>query len=1770
MRRLIALTLLLFSPLAAAHESVWTMDALEPSSIVQGCVNAITGDYVESSEDLAVRSIAPLSIRRSLVSSDTTGYRFANGAMIYEREAQWINANIHGHGRHPNTCCIKMHHPSGGRLLYLPTSQPHQRWVLCTDKSFCNTGCGELSGRTNPMGTSITLERAPSRLVMKRPDGEEATYDFGHISDEKRFYTESSQYGNLTERQFPSGIHLSYASDAITARSPTGKELGSIEFERTDEGHDRSVHIRASDGQELTYSIVQAAPSVRQINAIEPKGLPWTKYSYVGDFLGDYLDHDARRPTKIERPEGRYLELTYYSESGNDVDGTTYDYRPRRLKSKQIVAHPNVGRVKEIWAPVGKGGERTCVADFRYGYEFHNRGRAEHTSGWTKVFDAGGNWTDYHYDCGRRLTRLAHHAKDGSLLAMVGFTYNYEKPGRGNLVRKVAFDEKQRPLVVKTYEYDRRGNVVREHLWGNLTGECDEQLDLHFINMQHQMRHLPPSVRERVGHLVDCYTIHQRYPPDVDGYHNSFDNRIREREEFGRREVSAYLGETDLVTARLTYCGDTIARREFFKYDDDHFLCTKIIDDGEALEADDLSGVMVRLITRIEPRLEGPAIGFPARVEERYWDSEAQTEQLLSAVEYQYDERNLVTEERHFDALGSERFVIHKQYDEAGRLISQNDPSGGLYEWGYDACGNLTMERTPSATLHHSYDAADRRVRTDWEDRSHYYHYDSLNHCVREVDWLGRETKRRFDALGRLVWQEDPMGGRRLFSYDALGRCTQEVDELGGQTRRTFTSRGQPIEVTYPDGTSERHTYDLKGREVRFIDRQGRVHLKEYDPLDRLLRLEIQGGELSKVWSYTYKGDLLIEEIDPTGLVTTYEYDGAGRLICERSGESWTGYRYDAAGHQHETHHSGLSLSRRSYDLLDRVVEELCLEPDGVKVRRCSSYKYDAAGNQIFESDGSVVCERDYDRYHRPISIRDGAGETTIEYGPQTSMATDAEGRRTSELLDGLDRVVRTERFSRDGELVSQVAYQYDPLGNVILEDHDGFVIERQYDGGGRLKELAEPGDKVTAYDYDQYGRLACKVLPDGSTIEYAYDGLGRLLSEGSKSYGYDLGDRVIWATDGDSRVERDYDREGRLVRESQGERSLTYAYDGLGRQTLMTLPDGSSVAYLYDAADLREVRRLDRSGRQRYRHRFERYDLGGQLLQERLGCGHRYAASWDGAGRLSSYMGPHYEATLSYDGVSNLVSLEENGVERLFAYDARSQLLSEPSHNYGYDLRCNRTEFDGAVWRVNESDRLLSDASTTLDYDDLGHLRAYGRVRCCYDQWGRLISFQDGGARWEYGYDAFDRRVFKRGPDGEESYLWDGFEELGQFEGEDLTWVRLPGVAVERGSEIYFPVMGHRGDVVALFSSVGEVVGTYSYGAFGEEESSGLVTPWRFQDKRVDEESGLIYFGRRYYAPWWGRWTTPDPIGFEDGPNLYAYVSNAPWMVVDLYGENAFTICPGFSSPMFAQPDGKIQTLGRHGMVGVAHGFTNIGVGCFEMGDRLWAGTKGRLTGVPADTSALDRGWGQVHRGVDRFFGQTFGVNVDNEYYRAVPNGVSLGADLVALWVTGRGLSCKTMQFVDRLPLYASAASDWIFARGAALGAARSARAAEAVIAAPKAVATPGWAVPRINRVFGPSMEGNPYLGPHDFIYKEGAWRHLFSRKSKGYNAGFLERPFMRSTQFLEELMRARAPVPDKYVRGALRWDVPGSLNGRCGSWELSLHPEERYIIHYNFIGKK
>jgi RHS repeat-associated protein len=80
-----------------------------------------------------------------------------------------------------------------------------------------------------------------------------------------------------------------------------------------------------------------------------------------------------------------------------------------------------------------------------------------------------------------------------------------------------------------------------------------------------------------------------------------------------------------------------------------------------------------------------------------------------------------------------------------------------------------------------------------------------------------------------------------------------------------------------------------------------------------------------------------------------------------------------------------------------------------------------------------------------------------------------------------------------------------------------------------------------------------------------------------------------------------------------------------------------------------------------------------------------------------------------------------------------------------------------------------------------------------------------------------------------------------------------------------------------------GQTVARYDYDAFGNgitntaPELGEDVCPFGFSTKLTDGETGVVYYGFRYYAPEMGRWLSRDPIEEGGGLNLYGMVGNDP-----------------------------------------------------------------------------------------------------------------------------------------------------------------------------------------------------------------------------------------------------------------------------------------------------
>jgi RHS repeat-associated protein len=107
-------------------------------------------------------------------------------------------------------------------------------------------------------------------------------------------------------------------------------------------------------------------------------------------------------------------------------------------------------------------------------------------------------------------------------------------------------------------------------------------------------------------------------------------------------------------------------------------------------------------------------------------------------------------------------------------------------------------------------------------------------------------------------------------------------------------------------------------------------------------------------------------------------------------------------------------------------------------------------------------------------------------------------------------------------------------------------------------------------------------------------------------------------------------------------------------------------------------------------------------------------------------------------------------------------------------------------------------------------------------------------------------------------------------------------------------------------------------YRPFGEIVSitGSASNNLRFPGQYFLIESGLHYNWHRHYDPTTGRYLQPDPMGFVDGPSLYAYAKSSPSMKIDPDGQQVRIPFPGVSFPgMPPQTDRKIDEQVWKGM---------------------------------------------------------------------------------------------------------------------------------------------------------------------------------------------------------------------------------------------------------------
>lgn len=1238
--------------------------------------------------------------------------------------------------------------------------------------------------------------------------------------------------------------------------------------------------ITVPDGRVWRYDFYQEQPGLLQ-KFTRPDGF---------SCCYRYRDHPTNSKEKLiiarEEPEGRYL-LTEYYEDG-----------------------PACGKVKLQKAPLGHDHTPIIMHHFVYG------------EGYTEVYDALNKKVIYRYSQAGRLTAIEQY--DDQEVPYRTERFFWDDALKPHLISRALSDAQNNVTICRTFAYDSEDHLTKETLYGNLSGTNNTPIILD-------------------SHGLPCLKGIEHYSIQYE-YLNSL--LVRKTDDNGCVTRFLYHPHNQKLIAKLTGEGDRIFIRHFYSYDENGVLVEALMDDGVSVERNDLRNITERHIKKYTLNSQNSET-----VGEYYFDLLSQQERLLKNKRSCYSPQGQLIQEETYDANDALYSTQHYQYDSAGRCIECFSSSDKIAQvTKYDTHSN----KVASNQATYLYDFSNRLIGVSETDQnevkttSHIYDY--LSNKIKTYDCRGNATTYSYDAFGRLITTTYPAVLNEVDSlvfpteineYDIFNNIISKTDFKGLTTETIYNAYGKPVEITYPDHTRETFKYNLDGTLRESTTKNGIRITYQTDFLGRVTFTECFDslGDFHHSYSASYTAFRQLTAIDPQGVITKYDYDGAGRKIaCSISTKDEvrrTAYSYDALGYLYETlewfgkedwEYTRHITKRDSGEIIESRIE-------------------DSAGNILQKNISPRTKMED------PIVIK-GLFQNDRNQSVLQTQYVDAKGCLTTTTFDALDRVESLVIKNSIGKIIARQVFRYDLKGNKARESHDLFQGEQllktftvlwTYGPQNQLESITQAAGSsqqtMTTYQYDCYGRLENLIKSDGISLAYTYDALGRVerlyASDNSFNYRYqyDTYHNIMHVSDEISGMtaSREYNAFQQIIKETQGnDLAINYRYDGQGRTVQLTLPDGSAINYDYDALHLKAIHRITTNQEIQYSHRFTSYDELGLLskaqLIENLG---EISYNYDTNSKISGIQTPYWSIAIPENGRTTSGNISKLSIQTPlknysfeYLYDDLNNLVQEEGEtcrSYDYDSVGNRTNHGSFV--LDERNQLLETPDASYIYNVNGCLieknKGETREHYQYDALNRLIGVINKEYTINYVYDAFGRRITKKVLNHQSNqsqkifYLYDGENEIGTV-GDDGSISELQVlspcgktnqgtvVAIELQGETYAVLQDFQGSICCLINTETKSPEFYNYSAFGEAQvldcagnilpRSEAKSPWGFSGKRFDRETELIYFGKRYYDPTIGRWITPDPLGFIEGPNLYAFCGNNPLHNRDLYGLFSFS----------------------------------------------------------------------------------------------------------------------------------------------------------------------------------------------------------------------------------------------------------------------------------------
>jgi RHS repeat-associated protein len=740
----------------------------------------------------------------------------------------------------------------------------------------------------------------------------------------------------------------------------------------------------------------------------------------------------------------------------------------------------------------------------------------------------------------------------------------------------------------------------------------------------------------------------------------------------------------------------------------------------------------------------------------------------------------------------------------------------------------------------------------------------------------------QYFANGDLAQVTDEVGlVTKVLSRDGVGRPLVVQDANAVDTNLSYDQRGRLTSIAVAPGPMQSVTsitYDAIGQITGITAPDGSVLIYQWSDARQIMSIANGTGEKTE-YSYNANGDVIATATkNSSGQATrqmTMVHDALGRLLRSIGASGQThGFAYDRTGMNTSVTDPRNNMYSHAYDSLQRLVASTDHE------NATTSLSHNAQGDVVAHADPRNITT---------TYVHNGFGEVIQETSPDadvTVLLRDARGLVTQK-TDGRG-AVSTMSYDAAGRLLTEtypaapeenVSYQYDSVAGAnkgkgrltSFADQSGstsFVYDVH---GNIVEDRRQIGERVyvTSYAYTSAGKVAKITYPSGRIVEASYNSNGLVQAVESRKSA--AAPAIVLAS------QISYAPMSNLVN------SLNH-FNGL-----VTVA-GHDLDYR-----LSQLRLMDGAGMVAGANYAYGDGLNLTAITDMTTAANSNALAYSPANRLVSASGTWGDSSYGYDGVGN----------RLYAVTTGA---AARNHQASYDSLSNRllsiTE-NAAAYRSYAYDGGGNVVTDTRP----GVVLAYG-----YNKRNRLASVTRNGQPYgAYVYNALEQLVSRTSdapaaPLGTVHYIHDldghVIAEADAATGaiiRDYVWlpandnqnpVDLPlaivsdvGTAAPRLLAVH---TDHLGRPTRLTDSVRSTVWSASWTPWGEPHSlsGGETLNLRFPGQYFQIETGLAYNWHRHYDATTGRYTQPDPLRFIDGPSLYAYAGNSPFMFVDEDGQ--------------------------------------------------------------------------------------------------------------------------------------------------------------------------------------------------------------------------------------------------------------------------------------------